>query len=137
MEKEKQGGHLVPETLPVLFREGKMTTQINYDGLIPCYPKITLDGPATNPVFINLTTNKQFMLGSQERPFVLGVGSKLVVDMEQRQVLVNGKSASYHINELSEWWCLNPGLNKIYYRTSTDTDTDNATLEWRSLVQGC
>lgn len=131
LNKEVNGGHLVPETLPVLFKQGKFTTQIDYRGLIPCYPKIYLQGPATNPLFINQTTNQMFRVN-----MTVPGNSTLVIDMEDRQVTMNGKSVSYHIDENSEWWSLNPGTNKIYYITDEETDTQSAKLEYRDLLQG-
>lgn len=131
LNKEVNGGHLVPKPVPVLFKEGKFTTQVQYFGLIPCYPKITLQGPVTNPTFINQTTNQQFKINRE-----ISENAVLVIDMDKRQVTINGKSASYFIDESSEWWCLNPGVNKIYYKSDHDTDTSSATLEYRELVQG-
>lgn len=137
INKELYRGHLVPETLPVLFPKGQMATEIYYDGLIPCYPKIILRGPAINPTFINATTNMQFKLGSDRMPFLLLQNSELTIDLENRQVTVDGKSRSYFINDLSEWWCLNPGVNRIYYHTDSEADTESAQLIYRTLSQGC
>jgi len=136
LNKESGGGHLVPETTPVLFKTGHMTTNIDYRGLIPCYPKITLVGPSYNPTFINATTNQQFKMGSDDEPFELTQDSILEIDFDKRQVLMNGKSVSYYINELSEWWYLSYGVNKIYYKSGEDSDTSSATIEYRELYQG-
>lgn len=132
LNKEVNGGHLVPETTPVLFKDGIFTTQVQYNGLIPCYPKITIKGPVSNPTFINQTTNKQFKIDIEDVP----ENSVITIDMDARQVLLNGKSISYYINENSEWWSLNPGINKIYYISSKESDTASATLEYRDLLQG-
>lgn len=64
LHKEIFGGHLVPETVPVLFEMGQHPTVVDYEGLIPCYPVITLKGPAKNPTFYNTATNKFFRVGT-------------------------------------------------------------------------
>lgn len=64
LHKEIFGGHLVPEEIDVLFKEGRHPTVINYEGLIPHWPTITLKGPATNPTFLNTATNKYFRVGT-------------------------------------------------------------------------
>lgn len=63
LHKEIFGGHLVPETVPVLFEKGQHPTVIDYQGLIPCWPTITVKGPAKNPTFYNIATNKYFRVG--------------------------------------------------------------------------
>ena len=134
--KEMLGGHLVPEDLPVLFESGSHATSINYKGLIPGHPLITLRGPVTNPVFYNQATKQQFIMGTDDDPFILSSSQTLLIDMDSRQVTVGGKSRSMYINEESEWIELIPGKNKIYYSSFSESDNAVANIRWRDLLQG-
>lgn len=129
--KEMFGGHLVAEKMPVLFRDGRHTTQIKYSGLIPCYPTITLKGPSKNPTFINASTNSIFKVNID-----LTEGQTMIIDMEERQVTIGGKSISMKIDENSQWWYLKPGINKVYYISSSEGDNVMASLRFRDLYQG-
>lgn len=139
LHKEIFGGHLVPEDLPVLFEAGRHPTVINYEGLIPHYPTITLQGPSTNPIFYNTATNKYFRLGNPESPeeyFSIVAGQSLKIDMRNRQALVNGKSVSMAIDPNSDWWYLTPGENKIYMLSQYGSDTPVAEIVWSVDYQG-
>lgn len=139
LHKEIFGGHLVPETLPVLFEAGRHPTIIQYDGLIPHYPTITLQGPSTNPTFYNTAVNKYFRLGNPETPeesFSIVAGQSLTIDMRNRQALVNGKSVSMSIDPNSDWWYLAPGENKIYMLSQNGSDTPIAEIVWSVDYQG-
>ena len=137
LTKEEPGGHLVPEDLPVLFESGSHAAVIDYKGLIPGWPTVTIRGPVTNPVVYNQATGQQFIMGTEDDPFVLAQGQTMTIDMENRQVTVGGKSRSMYINELSEWINLIPGKNRIYYTTFHESDNGKASITWRDLVQGC
>lgn len=137
LHKEIFGGHLVPETLPVLFEEGQHPTEIDYEGLIPCYPIITLKGPSTNPTFLNTATNKYFRMGTEDDPFVMYAGQTLTINMKERQVLLNGKSVSMSIDPNSDWWYLKNGKNKIYMLSNNGEDTPVAELLFTEDFQGC
>lgn len=130
--KERYGGHLVPETIPVLFELGYHATTINYKGLIPSWPKITLKGPSNEPITIlNATTNKYIRIHT-----TIVAGQTLVVDMAAREVTVNGKSISMSIDENSDWWYLRPGENRIYLLTGENDDTFVANICWTNNYQG-
>lgn len=134
--KESPGGHLVPEDLPVYFGPGSHASVVNYNGLIPGYPTVTIKGPATNPTIYNQNTGQQFMMGTIEDPFILNEGQTMTIDMENRQVTVGGKSRSMWINGESEWISLIPGKNKVYYTTFSEEDNNKASMLWRDLLQG-
>lgn len=136
LHKEIFGGHLVPETLPVLFEEGRHPTTVEYTGMIPSYPLITYKGPATNPIFMNTAVNKYIRIGTDANPWSMVEGQTLTIDMSNRQVLLNGKSVSMYIDPQSEWWYLTPGRNKIYLITDEPTDTQNAEIRWTNDYQG-
>ena len=134
--REDLGGHLVPELLPVLFESGQHATIIEYKGLIESYPKIILRGPATNPAFINTATNMFFQMGDDEHPFSIVAGQTLVIDMQNRQATVGGKSVSMSINPDSQWWYLTTGSNRIYYVSDYSSDNDQAIIRFKDLFQG-
>lgn len=126
------GGHLVPETTPVLFEQGYATSVINYSGSMFCYPKIILNGPFTSDIILqNYTTDKKFIIKKS-----VAEGSVLVVDMNNRQVLENGSSVSLFIDENSEWWALQPGYNKIYLISGDEDDNISCNIEWTENHQG-
>ena len=136
LHKEIPGGHLVPENLPVLFELGQRPVKINYTGLIPSYPTITMKGPATNPTFINIENNAYFRIGTDEEPWSMVAGQTLTINMASRQVLLNGKSNSMFIDPNSSWWFLTPGTNTIYMLTDENSDTDIANIDYTINYQG-
>ncbi len=187
LHKEIFGGHLVPETLAVLFKEGRHPTIIDYEGLIPCYPIITLKGPSNNPTFLNTATNKYLRIGIPYDPdefetytpnhsysvgekvnyngtgyecivavsnapseldpaywnecedtnFSMAAGQTLIINMAERQVLLNGKSISMQIDPDSDWWYLQPGQNRVYFLSQNPADSDTAEIKWTTDFQGC
>lgn len=142
IEKERFGGHLVPEDLPVLFEDGSSSSSINYKGTLPCYPVITLKGPAKNPTFINASTNMTFKMGETKDAdgnivdFELAPNQTLTIDMENKQVFIGNKSASMYINDESKWLYLQPGTNRIFYKTDLESDTNKASVRYKELYTG-
>lgn len=136
LQKEELGGHPVPKDLPVWFQSGTQATTVNYAGLIPGYPTITIKGPVVNPTIYNKTTEQIFTIGSRATPLSLREGQTLVIDMQNRQVTVNDRSRSMYITEESTWINLVPGKNKLYYTSGAESDTKVANITWRDLVQG-
>lgn len=126
------GGHLVPETLPVLFEEGYATSVINYEGSANCYPKLILTGPFTSDIIVqNYSLNKSLIIKKS-----IEQGSIVEIDMNNRQVLENGRSISLYVDENSEWWYLQPGQNKIYLISGDDSDNVSCNIEWTANYQG-
>ena len=126
------GGHVNPETIPVLFEKGYTTSVINYQGSLPCYPKIVLTGPFTSDIILqNYTTNKQLIIKKG-----IAEGSVVTIKMDTRQALENNRSISLFIDENSEWWYLQPGQNKIYLISGDDNDNVSCSIEWTENYQG-
>ncbi len=127
------GGHLVPETLPVLFEAGQHATTIFNAGPIETWPIIELTGPFSSPVILlNATTNTYIQIDT-----TLVKSQKLVVNMREREVTINGKSASMSINPNSNWWPLVPGDNRIYLLSSGGSnDNDRAVIKWTTDYEG-
>ena len=119
-------GHLVPEVLAVLFREGKTSTEVNYVGSEDSWPTITMNGPVTQPITVtNLTTGKYVTLLKD-----VPEDSVLKIDMQNKQVTIDGKSATLYVDENSEWWKLVSGKNTILLTSGAATDTAAATMQW-------
>lgn len=126
------GGHINPETTPVLFEKGYTTSVINYQGSLPCYPKIVLTGPFTSDIILqNYTTKKQLIIKKG-----IATGSVVTINMDKRQALENNRSISLLIDENSEWWYLQPGQNKIYLISGDDNDNVSCSIEWTENYQG-
>ncbi|MBQ9160889.1 MAG: phage tail family protein [Methanobrevibacter sp.] len=123
---EMGAGHLVPETLKVLFREGQSSTEINYVGSEDSWPTITMNGVVTAPItFTNVTTG-QYITLLRDVP----ADSVLKVDMKTKQVTIDGKSATLYVDETSEWWKLSAGKSVILLTSGDITDTASATIQW-------
>lgn len=126
------GGHLVPETTPVLFEKGYATSIVTYNGSMVCYPKIILTGPFTADItLLNYTTDKRVTIKKG-----IAQGSKVEILMNTSQVLENGKSISLYIDENSEFWYLQPGQNKIFLLSGSADDNLTCNIEWTENYQG-
>ena len=119
-------GHLVPETLKVLFREGQTSTEINYVGSEESWPTITMNGPVTSPITVTNLTTGQYVSLLRDVPR----DSVLKIDMKNKQVTIDGKSATLYVDESSEWWKLVSGKNTILLTSGDTTDTASATMQW-------
>lgn len=127
------GGHLVPEDLPVLFKEGHHAAMIEYTGSMNAYPRIVLTGPMTSDITVLNNTLKKYVTIK----YTLQDNAEMIIDMNSRQVTVNGSSISLYIDENSEWWYLQPGNNQIYLFSGDDEhDNRTATIEWTNNYQG-
>ena len=106
--------------------EGGVMT-ISNDGNFTASPTFTFTGPVSNPRVENLTHG-------QTLSFTITVadGDTLVVDTDQRTVLLNGTASRYSTMDFgSNWVNFQPGVNEITYRASTTTTT-TMTTTWRS-----
>ncbi len=69
--------------------------------------------------------------------FIMNAGQTLVIDMQERTVLLDGVSYAYYITEGSEWFSLRPGENNnISFTSAGEDDTENAVVRWREAFQG-
>lgn len=132
INKEKGGGHLVPENLPVLFEEGRSQSVIYNKGTENYYPIFELLGPFTNYITItNQTTNQSFTI---DRTIV--ENEVITIDMKNKEVMSGGVSVAYDIGVDSEWIYLEPGLNRIIFESDDETDTQYIDIVWRNGVEG-
>ncbi|MGE0344171.1 MAG: hypothetical protein AB7O86_14025 [Porticoccaceae bacterium] len=96
-------------------------------GTWPADVVIRIDGPAVNPRVENLTTGQTIALS-----YNLGSGEYLLIDTQQRTVLLNGTASRYSaLTDASTWWRLAPGVNDVTFRATTSTAA-TMTLSWRS-----
>lgn len=97
------------------------------DGTWPADLVIRVDGPAIDPRIENLTTGQTIALS-----YSLGVGEYLLIDTQQRTVMLNGTASRYSaLTDSSTWWRLAPGTNEVTFRATTSTAA-TMTLTWRS-----
>ena len=100
-------------------------------GNYPAPVTIRVDGPVTNPSVENLTVGK-----TVELLLTVAAGDFVLIDPNERTVLLNGTASRYSaLTAASEWWLLEPGVNEIRFQASTSTAA-TMTLTWRSAWIG-
>jgi hypothetical protein len=117
---------------PVVWAAGSLPTTIVITGNVTLYPVITLTDQMTNPTIMNQTTGQFFSLTG----LTTSLGDRLVIDMKNRTVLLNGGSVLPFVTTTSSWWPLLPGNNTINLNTANSADTTVATVQWRSGYRG-
>lgn len=69
--------------------------------------------------------------------FTMTGGQKLVIDMLEHTVTLDGASRSYYITPGSEWFKLQAlSTNNIVFMSASSTDTQTAEVRWRNGYQG-
>lgn len=117
---------------PVVWRAGTLPQTVTNTGNVAVYPKVTLTGPATNPTITNVTTGQFFTL----QGLTTTAGDVIVIDLQNRTVLLNGGSILTYMSTTSSWWPLLPGGNSIRLTTTNGSDTVTGTVSWRSGYRG-
>lgn len=118
-------GFLVPTLVPIVTTGGFNgdTTVIN-NGTYPISPVITLQGPLTNPQVYNKTTGILMQLST-----TLGVSDKLVIDMNNKTVVLNGQTNRLNTKtQASRFWNLQVGSNVINLSSSISSETGTMTI---------
>jgi len=123
------GGLTFSVTPPITF--GSVSTggegDLSNAGTFQTGPVVNITGPVTNPKLTNVTTGEVW-----EYNGTVASGDYLLVDMEDRTVLLNGTASRYsNLTAASVFWDLEPGTNTIQYRASAYT-ASTATFTWRS-----
>lgn len=129
---ELGAGHLVPEYLPVLFKEGKSSSIINYIGGDESWPVFTINGPLTAPITLSNVVQEKYICLLRD----VAEGEVLKIDMKNKLVTVNGVSATIDIEETSEWWNLQNGTNNILLTSGSITDRASGNIQWTINYQG-
>jgi hypothetical protein len=107
------GGLALPLTFPLTFAATTTSVlEILTGGNTSTPPVLTLRGPAQYPTFDNDTTDKTITTNA-----VLGVADTLSIDVEKRQVTLNGELQPSLIEVAeTEWWELVRGTNQLRVR---------------------
>lgn len=127
------GGFTWPITWPLTWQDGVGVTTVNNNGEVFIKPhKIELTNVGTNPVLTNVTTGQVFAFtGLTTTP-----GDKVVINMQERTVTLNGGSILNKVVPTSSWWGLAVGPNDIKLDTGSGSDTVVAKVKWRNGVMG-
>lgn len=126
-----QGGYVTPYILPVIWDSGSSPTIVSNTGDAPAYPVITINDTALNPTITNQTTGESFELTLSTVP-----GDRIVIDMANRTVTLNGSSVLGNKTAGSIWWALQPGDNGIVLDSDSSGDTVTADIVWRNGITG-
>ena len=130
IQKAVGGGYITPYVLPVVWEVGTQPNIINNVGA-EALPQIILNGKWTNPVITNLTTNKFIKLN-----LTSAVGDKIIIDMRERTITLNGGSILPYRDSNSDWWGLVHGQNTIEVLSDSQTDTSEAIIRYREQYLG-
>ena len=130
IQKAVGGGYITPYILPVVWEAGTQPNIINNVGA-EVLPQIILNGKWTNPVITNVTTNKFIKLN-----LTSAVGDKIIIDMRERTITLNGGSILPYRDSDSDWWAIANGLNVIEVTSSSQTDTSEAIIRYREQYLG-
>jgi len=89
---------------------------VNNTGTWTTYPLVTINGTITNPSLNNLTTGQSLTINT-----TLSSTDSLVLDLENRNVILNGSSARNLLTGSSQWFGASPGLTTLSLSGSTFT----------------
>lgn len=125
--RQPDDGFLIPFELPLIIPA--ITDSVNVDniGTSPVAPIITLYGPLHNPVVVNQTTNQQMQILTD-----LGADDEVVINTQLETITLNGTDIYYLKSDESQFIYMNPGTNKMYLDSDTDSDSGRAEIEFNS-----
>jgi hypothetical protein len=104
------------------------TVNITNSGWATTYPTITVNGPVTNLVLGNLTTNDYLYFST-----TMGAADVLVVDLYARTVTLNGNPARNLLKGGSAWFDAPAGTSSFYFTgQAVVSGTTMATVTWRN-----
>lgn len=125
--RQPDDGFLIPFELPLIIPA--ITDSVNVDnlGTSPVAPIITLYGPLHNPVVVNQSTNQQMQILTD-----LGADDEVVINTQLETITLNGTDIYYLKSDESQFIYMNPGTNKMYLDSDTDSDSGRAEIEFNS-----
>lgn len=95
------------------------------NGWTTTYPTITLQGPATNPSIGNLTTGQSLAFN-----YTMVSTDKMVINLLDRTVLLNGNPARNLLTNTSQWFAAAPGTSQYYFTALNTTAGSGATVTY-------
>lgn len=125
--RQPDDGFTIPFELPLIIPA--ITDSVNVDniGTSPVAPIITLYGPLHNPVVVNQTTNQQMQILTN-----LSGSDEVVINTQLETITLNGTDIYYLKSDESQFIYMNPGTNKMYLDSDTDSDSGRAEIEFNS-----
>ena len=125
--RQPDDGFLIDFELPLIIPA--ITDSVNVDnlGTSPVAPIITLTGPLHNPVVVNQTTNQQMQILTD-----LSGSDEVVINTQLETITLNGTDIYYLKSDESQFIYMNPGTNKMYLDSDTDSDAGYAEIEFNS-----
>lgn len=96
--------------------------EVTNNGVVDVFPEITFYGDANSPTISNLTYDELIKVG-----YNMGEGDTLVVDNYAHTAVLNGVTNVFSSIDfdLSTWWALRPGTQKIQLITDSVYGTDD------------
>ena len=105
---------------------GTSIVTVDVDTVLPVNPVIRIQGTATNPQIVNLTTNTSITYNG-----AVGAGKTLEIDCYKQTATLDG--ANVVANVSGDWLEIVQGLNRFQF-TMTGGTTTEATLLWNEVV---
>jgi hypothetical protein len=118
LNPEPFSGRAYDRTYSLSYGAGSNTNTgtITNAGRVTTYPLITINGPATLPTVGNQTTNQSLTIN-----YTLAVGDKLEIDLDAKQITLNGSAARNLLANGSQWFGCAAGNSTIYFNASYTT----------------
>ncbi len=116
------GGWQFPEVPPITFGSSGTTGNIStvVDGTFSTPPVFRIDGPITSPSIFHVQSGKTLALN-----LTLASGEFLIIDADDRTVLLGGTASRYSSLTSPQFFDLEPGQNDLQFRAAV---TSAATL---------
>ena len=123
-------GRTYNRTYNLTFGGGSQTqtATITNNGDTTTYPIITIYGPIINPVVGSTTSGQNLSFN-----YTMGQSDIIVIDLQNKTVLLNGNPARNLLLGSSQWFAAPPGTS-LYYFTGTGTTIGqtSATVQWNN-----
>jgi len=100
---------------------------VTNNGWATTNPQITVTGPVSNPTITNTTTG-QFLTVN----VTLGTTDVLVLDLENKNITLNGSPARNLLANGSQWFGANPGSTTFSFSGTAGTSATAATIVYRN-----
>jgi|SRR5688572_23237553 len=115
------GGRTYNRTYNLTYAAGGTggTLMATNAGNFPTRPILTVTGPSDTPRIENVTAGKALEVGLS-----LAAGEFLVIDTDERTVMLGGTSSRYSsLTAASRWWELAPGDNSLKFTSASNVGT--------------